>query len=113
METIICAAIHYDNGIEYHHQKIYGINTGFVLAGYRHHFIVEILPTNVHFKRTDNGILEVDWDGTYPKHKTTQGFLTSTGRFVDRKGAAIIALASGQIKRLNYSETELYSEDLY
>ena len=30
-EVILCAAIHYDNGLVYPHQFIYGIKTGFVL----------------------------------------------------------------------------------
>lgn len=29
-EVILCAAIHYDNGLEYPHQSIYGVKTGFV-----------------------------------------------------------------------------------
>lgn len=31
-EVILCAAIHYDNGLEYPHQSIYGVKTGFVLC---------------------------------------------------------------------------------
>lgn len=42
-----------------------------------------------------------------------QGFLTNKNRFVDRLEAAEIALACGQIEKLNYSQTELFSEDLY
>jgi hypothetical protein len=40
------------------------------------------------------------------------GFVTTTGRFVDRKEAAKIALACGQIERLRYQPDELYSEEL-
>lgn len=54
------------------------------------------------------------WQGTHvsrnPHH---QGFLTSTGRFVDRKLAATIAKNAGQIENLQFSSTELFSEDLY
>lgn len=39
-----------------------------------------------------------------------QGFLTSKGRFVDRKEAAKIAFSAGQISD---QKEELYSEDLY
>lgn len=42
-----------------------------------------------------------------------QGFVTDTGLFVDRVEAAKIALAAGQIEKLRYSRTELFSEDLY
>ena len=41
-----------------------------------------------------------------------QGFITTEGRFVDRKEGAKIALESGQIKELNWPP-DLYSEDLY
>lgn len=112
-ETILCAAIHYDNGLEYPHQHTYGIKTGFVLCGYRHPNIIGVLPTNVYFEKIDENSIKVAWDENCPKHETYQGFLTSTGRFVDRKEAAKIALASGQIEKLNYSNKELYSEDLY
>ena len=42
-----------------------------------------------------------------------QGFLTNTNRFVDRYEGAKIALACGQITKLNYSKDMMYSEDLY
>lgn len=102
-EVILCAAIHYDNGLEYPHQSIYGVKTGFVLCGYRHLNIIGILPTNIYFKKTNENS---------PKHESYQGFLTSTGRFVGRRKAAQIALHSGQIKELKFG-SELYSEDLY
>lgn len=44
-EYIACSAIHYDNGVNYSFMKVYGIETGFVLAGLRHPFIASILPT--------------------------------------------------------------------
>lgn len=39
------------------------------------------------------------------------GFVTTTGRFVDRREGAEIALASGQIKELHFQKAELFSED--
>lgn len=43
-----------------------------------------------------------------------QGFLTSSGRFVDRKEALKIAKANNQIKfGIGYEPDELYSEMLY
>jgi hypothetical protein len=42
-----------------------------------------------------------------------QGFITNTGRFVDRREGAQIALSSGQIKALKFQKHELFSEDLW
>lgn len=41
-----------------------------------------------------------------------QGFLTNTGRYVNRRDAAIIALAAGQVDKL-IAAPDLYSEDLW
>jgi hypothetical protein len=41
-----------------------------------------------------------------------QGFVTMSGRFVDRKEAAELVKKTGQVQ-LKHSPTELYSEDLY
>lgn len=43
----------------------------------------------------------------------TDGFYTSYGRYVDRKEAAKIALACGQIKRLHYWNDKLDSSDIF
>jgi hypothetical protein len=40
------------------------------------------------------------------------GFLTDTGRYVDRAEGAALALASGQVEKL-YAPPDLYSEDLW
>jgi len=42
-------------------------------------------------------------------HQCVQGFVTSKGKFVDRKVAAKIAFEAGQIPKL---KTVLFSEDL-
>ena len=42
-----------------------------------------------------------------------QGFVDERMNFYDRKRAAVYALKCGQIKKLKYSEDELYSEDIY
>lgn len=126
-ETIICAAIHYDNGIHYKFQDVYGIKTGFVLSGYRHPNILSVLPTNPYFlkKMFDTGDKEeiqkyeelkvkYGWqeDGLL-RCNTIQGFLTSKGRFVNRKEAYNIALEAGQIDCNGGYCKELFSEDLY
>ena len=41
-----------------------------------------------------------------------QGFVTTTGRFVDRKEAVVIAVRSGQIDAPQWPP-DLYSEDLW
>lgn len=98
METILCSAIWYDDGHVYPHQETYGVETGFVLCGHRHNNIIGAFPTNDKFRKDGND------------YKTTQGFLTSFGRFVDREIAAIIAYNAFQTERCG---GKLYSEDLY
>lgn len=98
MEIIICAAIWYNDNNYYPHQEIYGVDSGFIIGGFRHNNIIGVLPIN-NIHRNDG-----------KEYKTTQGFITSTGRFVDRKEAAVIAYNSGQIKE---QVKQLFSEDLY
>lgn len=47
------------------------------------------------------------------EHISNQGFVTSTGRFVDRKEALAIAKAAGQIIKKQGNANNLYSEDLW
>lgn len=42
-----------------------------------------------------------------------QGFIDSKGRFLDRRMAAQLALANGQVKELKYQPDTLFSEDLW
>lgn len=49
----------------------------------------------------------------YTKVVGEQGFLTSAGRFLNREDAAKLAIASGQIKELKFSQRDLFSEDLW
>lgn len=42
-----------------------------------------------------------------------QGFVLEDGSFVNREDAAFIALASGQITKLKFNPTKLFSEDLW
>lgn len=43
----------------------------------------------------------------------TSGFITSTGRYVDRKEGCEIARAAGQIVKKHGPDWELYSEDMW
>lgn len=86
-EEIACAAIKYDD-----------IGALFLPAPARHHHIIwarlmiDGVPTH------SNGI---------------QGFLTTRGRFVDRKEGLRIAEARDQIEIKHPSFNELYSEDMW
>lgn len=93
-EYILCAAIHFDDGKYYTHHERRG--TGVVACGHRHHEIFVFRPK--------------DFNG-----KETQGFLTSTGRFVDRKEAREIAEAAGQLipDQSGMTFSNLFSENLY
>lgn len=51
------------------------------------------------------------WGKQVDRH--TDGFYTSYGRYVDRKEAAKIALACGQINRLHYWQDALDSSDVF
>lgn len=126
-EYILCAAVHYDNGLEYKYQKNYGIETGFVLCGYRHPMICDILPFNPYYlkklfdeddkeaiQKYEELNIKYGWqEKDLTRCKTTQGFLTSKGRFVGRKEAYKIALNAEQIDNSNGVDGELFSEDLY
>lgn len=109
-EYIACAAIHYNNGIKYPFMEVYGIESGFVLCGFRHPYIMSVLPTNVHYEQDEDKkqSLNVQWDKSTNICEVVQGFMTSYGRFVDRKEAKNIAIACGQCK-----EEEIYSSDLF
>lgn len=126
-DYILCAAVHYDNGLEYKFQKSYGIETGFVLCGYRHPMICDILPFNPYYLKK---IFDIDDKDAIQKYeelnikygwqekditrcKLTQGFITNKGVFVNRKEAYKIALNAGQIDGSNGVDGELFSEDLY
>lgn len=91
-EYIICAAIHFEsNKVQAHQPR--NITHGLVVCGRRHHNCFATVATfEVKMKEIE------------------QGFITSKDRFVDRKEAALIALAVGQIKE---PRDILFSEDLY
>jgi len=98
-ERIVCAAIWYEDDIrKYNHQPV-NIIRGYVICGLRHHNC--LMTRAILCKSVERGVNIV---------KTTQGFLTSKNRFVDRQEAAQIAFHAGQIKD---KKECLYSEDLY
>jgi hypothetical protein len=104
-EFIICAAIHYDDGIEYPHQAN-NIQTGLVICGRRHHNCI-----------TNSSIMLGDRYNKNLANRAAQGFMTSMDRYVNRKEAFKIALAQKQIIHKFYDDNNsdqiLVSEDLY
>lgn len=88
MEYILCAAIYNPGETDMGgHPLIY--------CGFRHHNIL--------------------WQSTEVSRKIGhQGFLTSTGRFVNRKEAFNIAETANQLNDRNrFNNRTLFSEDLY
>jgi len=107
-EYILCAANHYDDGQEHIHAPK-NIDSGYVTCGRRHHNCIRTFSQIVGFPYSVRA-QEI--------HNTeTQGFLTNTNRFVNRKEAYTIAFNANQIKGPNKGEREnnigLTSEDLY
>ena len=101
IETIICAANHYDDGKEYTFNPK-NITKGFVVCGHRHHNCIQMFAQIVGFPYTEQG---------HQIHNTEiQGFLTNTNRFVNREEAMLIAK---QAKQTTVTHNRLYSEDLY
>lgn len=110
MERIICAAIWYDDGI-HRPQLPINIITGIVIGGWRHFNCLSSLSNLLYpnwQEDTLENLIRID-----ALNKQTQGFLTSRGRFVNRVEAGKIAIAAQQIEELSYSDTDLFSEDLY
>jgi hypothetical protein len=105
-EKILCAAIWYKQlPLKYNlKDNILPVNcnTGLVFCAHRH---VQCMYTMYAV----TGLRSVEPEcGEY-----VQGFLTNLNRFVDRKEGAQIALSSKQVKKLQFSNDTLYSEDLY
>lgn len=114
---ILCAAIWYNDGQE-HDGQPKNIDTGFVIAGRRHH---NCYATAKALAGLDNAIKlkienienTMDWE----QYKRHQGFITSIDTYVDRREAYLIARESGQIKNGEYlgsiDDPMLISEHLY
>ena len=101
-DTILCAAIWADDGVEHAHQPM---TTGLVFCGHRHHNIfAQLAPIygKLVKERRDKGVEE------------TQGFLTQRGRFVGREEGMKIAVEAGQVQvGKTHKPNMLFSEDLY
>lgn len=114
VERIICSAVWYNDGKLYAGQPK-NIETGFVVAGRRHHNcyataaalagldnIIKLKMTNIERMMNKD-----DW-------KNHQGFLTSHDRYVNRKEGLLIAKNVGQLlDDKNANINILFSENLY
>lgn len=104
METILCSAIWYKDMKRPSYNPI-NITEGGVLCGHRHTHVISQMYALTGKRTVTFG------EDSVGEH--VQGFLTNQNRFVDRIEAAQIALEAKQISELKYSQTMLYSEDLY
>lgn len=70
------------------------------------------LPAPARHHHALLAIESVHPDKAIEAYPETQGFVTNTGRWVDRTEGAAIAIAAGQIEALKWPPY-LYSEDLW
>ncbi len=91
MELVICAAVRWG-------EKIW--------MGHRHGHATQAMHDELSWDKSRKELALIDPE---------QGFVTSTGRFVDRKEAYQIFIASGKVSksRDGFRGESLYSEDLY
>lgn len=100
-EYIVCSAIYYNDSVKREHQPT-NILIGIVVCGLRHCNCFTIL----------NNIFPLrDYMLNDSRKNTTQGFLTSFNRFVNRSEAYEIARQNKQCKPNKYKI--LASEDIY
>lgn len=98
-ELIISAAVWVQDGIEHAHQPN-NIATGFVVTGRRHAHCFYTISLMKDYRLT-------------PKD---QGFITTTNRYLDRKEARELAIATGQYHPMDdrpANKDGLFSEDIY
>ena len=109
-EYILCAAIYVDDGKAYPPRRSYSYpKTGLLFTGWRHcDCFVTMHAWSERLSDDERSLVgEEQLAGLH------QGFMTSTGRFVDREEAYVIAIHAGQTKGKMTGSGSLYSEDLY
>ena len=104
---IICSAIWFNDSKEHNHQPK-NIKSGFVIPGRRHHNCYASFQSIGKSLDCDKTLIVKK--GVSLEERETQGFLTNTDVFVDRKEGGEIAYKAGQTQILL---TRLFSEDLY
>lgn len=112
LETIVCSAIHYNDGLKYEGQPK-GITEGFVICGRRHGDCYKVIE-NLGLAMNE------PWKaGNVSAHikRENQGFITSSYRYVNRREAMEIAKDAFQLLNPALHEgndnAELTSEDLF
>lgn len=92
-EYILCAAIWYDDGTFHKENACPNINSGIVVTGHRHYNCISIMPTGKDYLKDfpERNIFNL---GDF---ESTQGFMTSKGRFVDRREGMKLAFIAGQV----------------
>ena len=106
-EFILCAAIYVDTGKAEPARRSYAYPaTGLVFSAWRHGDCFTTMMAWAE-RLTPEERAAIGDEQLAGRH---QGFLTSTGRFVDRQEAMKIAVSAGQTAA---SKTDLFSEDLY
>lgn len=117
VERVLCAAIYVDTGrTEPGGTNSYGYpETGLVFCGLRHNDCFVVL--NAWLSRlTRSELRRLNQIEPHQTHGKRQGFLTTAGRYVDRREAQALALAAGQVdpqKTIQAVPGDLFSEDLY
>lgn len=101
-EYLLCAAIHFDNGIEYSEQPR-GIKTGFVVTGRRHNNCFKTAFILHGEENVQNLVRNGEW-------KISEGFVSNKDNYYDRRASAVIAYNSKQVDELHEM---LISEHLY
>lgn len=112
-EHILCAAIYVDTGKAEPPRRSHSYpETGLVFAAWRHGDCFTLM--NAWAERlSDEEREEIESIQEAQLHGRNQGFLTSKGRYVDRKEAWRIAFAAGQVSPREGEGPILTSEDLY
>jgi hypothetical protein len=114
-ERVLCAAIYVDTGKAEPPRRSYAYPaTGLVFAGWRHSDCFTLMNDWAnHLTEKEKAAIEAVQE--YQLHGRNQGFLTSKGRYVDRREAWEIAFDAGQIPDLRRKGEGpiLCSEDLY
>lgn len=93
-EWILCAAIHFDDG-KHREGQPENIQSGFVIAGRRHHNCYATLQAIGEALGITEGIVKNLFERV---GRDCQGFITNLDRYVDRKEGYRIAKAAGQVQ---------------
>jgi len=113
IERILCAAVYVDDGKNHQRRSYNYPKTGLVFTGWRHPDCFTTMNAWADMLTEDQRIA-IDAVQKYQLFGKNQGFLTSTGRYVDRQEGYQIARAAGQLLKPYTDDTrDLFSEDVY